>query len=365
LRVFAKGCLDENRWLTSVDTPVTMEFVNDRFCEILKLSRHFIESNPSIISDFVYEPDKPDFAKKNVEANLMITPFVWEGRFLVYNDIIWLHLESMPRVLENGDSIWTGILYDITDRKKAELALSLENEDLLKVNADKDKLFSIIAHDLKNPINSIVGFSEILTEQIMNKDFAGIEEYADIILHSSQRASNLLVNLMQWSLSKTGRMSLDPESFDLVSVIDENILLFSIVADKKGIAISKIVPSELFVFADKAIISTIVRNLISNAVKFTKHGGEIFIMAEYNQSFFSVSICDSRVGITSDCLDKLFLISEKDSRLDTVNEYGTGLGLILCKELIEKQGGQIWAESEDGVGSKFYFTIPQNIDSLK
>jgi len=250
-----------------------------------------------------------------------------------------------------------GVDRDITERKKAEAEIKKTNEELRKLNAEKDKFFSIIAHDLKSPFNSIIGFSEILLEQVVEKNYQGMEEYTGIILQSSQRAMDLLMNLMEWSRSQTGRMEFNPEYFEMAELIDEVELLLNNAAGQKSIVITNTLPDNIAVYADKNMMSAVLRNLISNAIKFTHPGGEIIISAE-GKGGLTVSVSDNGIGIPKDRIEQLFRIHENYSTSGTQNERGTGLGLILCKEFIEKHGGKIWVESEEGKGSIFYFTIP-------
>ncbi len=257
------------------------------------------------------------------------------------------------------------IIRNITERKKAEEEIRQKNEELQKLNAEKDKFFSIIAHDLKSPFNSIVGFSNILVEQINEQDYEGIEKYANIILQSSQRALDLLSNLMEWSRSQTGRMEFNPEYFDMVVGIKEIILSFDDIAGQKSIVINKALPPNAPVFADKAMISTVFRNLISNAIKFTPSGGKITISANEKQGELLVTVSDTGVGIPVNSIGKLFRIAENFSTPGTDKEQGTGLGLLLCKEFIEKHDGKIWVESVENKGSVFAFTIPSNIKTGK
>lgn len=232
-----------------------------------------------------------------------------------------------------------------------------KNRDLEKLNAEKDKFFSIIAHDLKSPFNSIVGLSEMLVDQISKKDYDGIEKYARIILQSSHRAMNLLMNLMEWAQSQTGRMEPNPESFDLIEFIHDITPLFEDIAGQKGITIKKELPQKATVFADQAMINTVLRNLISNAIKFTRQGGEIILSVTKNENKCTVSVKDNGIGIPKERVEKLFRIEESESTAGTANEKGTGLGLILCKEFIEKHDEKIWVESEEGKGSTFYFSL--------
>ena len=267
--------------------------------------------------------------------------------------------------LQGNISGMLSTLFDITARKHAEEDLKYKNEELVKLNAEKDKFFSIISHDLRSPLNSIVGFSKLLIGQVREKDYEGIEKYTGIILQSSVRAMDLLMNLMEWSRSQTGRMDFNPECFELVRMIHEVVQLFNDAACQKSLAISRMLPPNAPVCADKAMISTVLRNLISNAIKFTRPGGEIVISAMEKKDKVTVTITDTGVGIPAAMVEKLFRIDENFSTLGTQNEKGTGLGLILCKDFIEKHGGKIWVESEEGKGSSFYFTLPTTIKNGK
>jgi PAS domain S-box-containing protein len=245
---------------------------------------------------------------------------------------------------------------DLTELKTAE-------KKMLDINAQKDKFLSIIAHDLKNPFNAILGFSDLLMDQVKEKDFEGIEQYAGIILQSSQRAMDLIINLTEWSRAETGRMPFKPEIFGIETLVSENCLLFADIADRKKISVKKISTDIHYVRADKAMIGTVLRNLISNAIKFTHPGGEITITTEEGKNGLLVSVSDTGVGIPREQVGSLFRIDSDISTPGTLNEKGTGLGLILCKEFVDKHGGEIGVESELGKGSRFWFLLP--VDSLE
>jgi len=358
LHVFYEGGINEKKWASREEAPYRIEFVNDRFCEILNIKKQAFEKNPGIINSLIFEADKAEFVRKNVEANLFTIPFVWEGRFINQDKLIWVHFESIPRVLENKDILWTGTLNDISERKRAEEELNLKNQELLKVNAEKDKFFSIISHDLKSPFNSIIGFSSLLLEKTKQEDLENIKKYAQIICDSSQRAMNLLRNLIQWSQSQTGRMNFNPAEFELENSMDEVIQLFADIALQKSITLTKDLPSQVVVFGDKEMICTVIRNLVSNAIKFTNPGGTINLSAKVDQYEIQISVSDTGTGISNPILEKIFHIDSNRSTPDTNGEKGTGLGLILCNEFIEKHGGKIGVESKPGKGSKFHFTLP-------
>jgi signal transduction histidine kinase len=360
LRVFCDESQINEKWSSLNDAPYIFEFANDRFFEILNINKHDFEKNPGIINELIFEADKAEFVRMNIEANLHKTPFIWEGRILIKDKIIWIHFESIPRVLENGDILWTGTLNNINKRKNEEQEIALKTQELHKLNAEKDKFFSIIAHDLNSPFNSIMGFSGLLTKQIQNKDYQNIFKYAKIIRQSSEKAMNLLSNLMEWVQSQTGKIVFNPKNIEIEDFINENKLLFEEIASQKLITIKKMFPANTTFFADKEMINTVFRNLISNAIKFTKPNGEIVISAVKKQNEVIFSVSDTGIGIPKKSIEKLFRLDQSFSTDGTNNEKGTGLGLILCKEFIKIHNGEIWIESEEGKGTCFYFTCPCN-----
>lgn len=252
------------------------------------------------------------------------------------------------------------LVQDITNRVQAEKALKENESRLLKLNATKDKFFSIISHDLRGPFNGIMGFSDILVSQVKEKDYNGIEEYAGIIQSSAHRAMNLLTNLLEWSNSQSGRMEFNPEYIETVLLINEVTELLNDSAKQKSIQIIKDLPHSAAFFADKAMFATIIRNLVSNSIKFTNPGGEVKISATLNKNILLVSVADNGIGLNQKMQNDIFRLDKNTSTKGTLNEYGTGLGLILCKEFAEKHGGKIWVESEPGKGSTFYFTLHAN-----
>lgn len=272
----------------------------------------------------------------------------------------WVYLEAFGTNQLDNPAIKSVVLNvrDITERKHAEQIIKENEIRLRELNATKDRFFSIIAHDLKSPFNSIVGFSNLILEQIHNQDFKEIERYATVIQESSERAMNLLMNLLEWSQAQTGKIEFNPQNIDLVTIITDVIEMSNDSAQQKSIAILKKLPHNLPVVADKAMINTILRNLISNGIKFTNPGGELIISTEQKEKQLIVSVADNGVGMKNEDIDKLFRIDYSHTTIGTNKETGTGLGLLLCKELIEMQGGKIWIESEVEKGSVFNFSIP-------
>ncbi len=245
-----------------------------------------------------------------------------------------------------------------------ELNINLEKkveqrtQELRELNATKDKFFSIIAHDLKNPFNTLMGFTELLLENLNDYNQEKLEEFISILHETSKQSYALLENLLEWSRSQTGRIQMNPEKIDLYELVEENINLLLNHASKKKIKLINEIASPSIVTADANMIRTVIRNLVSNAIKYTNENGIITASASQDNGSVKVSIADTGIGMIPENVEKLFRIDVNYSTKGTANETGTGLGLILCKEFINKNGGKIWVESEFGKGSRFKFTLP-------
>ncbi|MDD2304558.1 MAG: PAS domain S-box protein [Prolixibacteraceae bacterium] len=263
---------------------------------------------------------------------------------------------------DNGKIIFhEGISRDVTQRKNAEVQLQLYAEQLKELVATKDKFFSIIAHDLKSPFNSILGLSEIIKNDAKHLDIATIEQYAGIIHSTSNNTFRLLENLLDWARIQQSQMPFQPISLVLKTLTNEVLEFLIEKANSKMIAIINYIPDNLIVMADKNMIRTILRNLISNALKFTSKNGKVEIKAFHSENKVEISIVDNGIGIKPEDIDKIFKIGSSFSKRGTENEKGTGLGLLLCKEFVEVHGGEIWVESEEGKGSSFKFSIPTTL----
>ena len=267
---------------------------------------------------------------------------------------------------------------EIKERQKIEQTLLENKKKLLELNATKDKFFSIIAHDLRSPFNVLLGYSNLLLENHTKYTEEEREKYIKFINDSSIKTYKLLENLLTWARSQLGGIDFSPRKINIKALINEVILLLSETAGNKNIKILDKTENSLFMYADKNMIDTVMRNLILNAIKFTPKGGDITIKAhtiidDNNQKFAEIIVKDSGVGILPEIQSKLFKITENISTKGTEKETGTGLGLILCKEFVEKHGGKIWVESEvenlpaglpatrhgKAGGSEFIFRIPQ------
>ncbi|MCG6190590.1 hybrid sensor histidine kinase/response regulator [Maribellus maritimus] len=240
-----------------------------------------------------------------------------------------------------------------------EEKVKLRTQELSIANASKDKFFSIIAHDLKTPFNALLGLTDALVQNWEIFDDKNKIEFIKDLNASSKNTYNLIQNLLEWSRAQTGRIVVNQTEFIPHEVVFENIGVLAKHSDSKQIEVINNVPVEIVCHGDRNMISTVFRNLISNAIKFTNQKGRIEINASENGRFWQFCISDSGIGIDAETLSKLFDITEKTQRIGTANEEGTGLGLILCKEFIIKNRGNIFVESGPGTGSKFYITLPK------
>jgi signal transduction histidine kinase len=242
-----------------------------------------------------------------------------------------------------------------------ESELKLKNEQLLSAISERDKFFTIIAHDLRNPLQALKGFIQIMTEDIDNLTPDDIKDITFHIQNSTTHLSELLENLMLWARLQRGLTLFSREVVQLSQVGSDSVLLMSGTAAGKGIEISVDIPDNLRVFADANILQTVIRNLISNAVKFTHEGGKITLSARaYNDVYVEISVSDTGIGISREMIGDLFKLDSGTTRTGSAGESGTGLGLIICKDFVENQGGSLWVESEENKGSTFYFTLPVN-----
>lgn len=252
---------------------------------------------------------------------------------------------------ESGKAIkMIGTVQDITEKK-------LYEQQLKEANAAKDKFFSIIAHDLKNPFNALLGFAQMLSDNLSELEQDELRDIVSRVNNNAQSAYSLIENLLQWSRAQTGRLEYNPEKIELKTFIEDSFRILAGQAENKQIKlIDKTQPFNIY--ADINLTKTILRNLMSNAIKYTGKGGSVSVSSKQDNNMIEVSVSDTGVGMPHEALEKLFRIDTKYSTPGTAKETGTGLGLILCKEFVEKQGGKISVESEVGKGTTFKFTLP-------
>jgi PAS domain S-box-containing protein len=268
-------------------------------------------------------------------------------------------METKSTVVDyKGKPAMLVVAIDDTCRKSAEIKIKESEKKLLKANAMKDRFFSIIAHDLKNPFNSIVGFANLLNEAYDNFTDKQRKEFIQNICDVSENTYKLLQNLLEWSQTQTDNIEFNPRRIDIGKIIDEIISLLKSGLNSKNINVTIKVPSDTTVYADENMVKVIIRNLLTNAIKFSHENGSIFISSRPEKDHILFSIRDEGIGISKENLDMIFRIDKHFKTKGTNNEQGSGLGLILCKEFVEKNHGSIFVESTKGEGSNFLFTLP-------
>lgn len=274
--------------------------------------------------------------------------------------IMWADVFTFPiKGSDINSTTLLGFSRDISARKKYEADLLSEANNLQELNAAKDKFFTIIAHDLRSPFNGFIGLLQVLGKQAQTMSLSEIQQYIAMLDVSAKKLSQLLENLLEWSRFQTGTIISIPKTFSLKEQIKENAALLTESCLKKEITVTIEASDDLLVFADIKMIDGTLRNLFSNAIKFTAHKGIISISAQKRpDQFVQVSIRDNGIGMNDKMIENLFKIGFKINRTGTDGEPSSGLGLILVKEYVDKNGGTIWVESEEGKGTTFHFTIP-------
>jgi PAS domain S-box-containing protein len=340
-----------------------IEYVNPAFTEISGFTREEVSGqNARILSS----------GQESVHIyrelwQTILNGRIWRGELLnkkKNGELFWESLVISPIFsAQNEISHFVAVMEDVTQKRRHHEALKQREEDLRQANITKDKFFSIIAHDLKNPFNAIIGFASLLLLEYENLSDAERRSYIENINLASNTSYRLLENLLEWSRTQTGKIRFMPGTFDLNSVVNEVMNLLQSQAAKKGIKLVSEIPFNTLVFADKNMIRTVLRNLFSNGIKFSS-GGEVRITAKKKKLSIEVCVADTGVGIPEEGIEKLFRLDEQYLADGTEFEKGTGIGLILSKEFINKHKGNIWVKSKKNMGSKFFFTLPTHESQL-
>ena len=241
---------------------------------------------------------------------------------------------------------------------RAEQKLKESEKQLQQLNTDKDLFISILSHDMRTPFTVILGYSELLLNNIHKTDINQIENFANNINTAAQNTFILLEDILMWARTQQGRIPFQPQKLNFADICKKILEIHDQKAESKNITINLNAPDGMNIFADADMLKTVLRNLVSNAIKFTNKNGTINISAAEDSKNVTISVADNGIGIDPESLTRLFDISQNHTTRDLSGEKGTGLGLVLCKEFIEKHGGKIWVESEQGKGSKFIFTMP-------
>jgi signal transduction histidine kinase len=245
-------------------------------------------------------------------------------------------------------------------KRKTNLQLEDKNKIISNINKQKDKFFSIIAHDLRGPFNGFLGLTELLAEDIDDMEKDEIQFAAVNMRSSANNLNGLLENLLEWSRMEQGLIPFEPTTMHLLPAVTECTSILQDAANNKSIKIQTIIDEKLNVFADQNLLQAVIRNILSNAVKFTPKGGVITIQGKEDDTNTTIAIKDSGIGMNAKMIENLFQLDVKTNRKGTEDEASSGLGLILCKEFVEKHGGKIWVESEENIGSTFYFSLPNS-----
>lgn len=325
------------------------------------------EIEPHVSSwERLVHPDDREEVNDKLEAHLEgKTEFYHSIHRLKAKDNTWKYILDSGMVIERDSNSGkplraVGTHQDVTNQKVIE-------EKLREINATKDKLFSIIAHDLKSPYNAQLGFLELLLENDSSYSPEERKKFIKTVYQSTKQSFALLDNLLVWSRTQTGKIPFNPDELLLAQVFEEAIELQRYAAQAKNIIIdTELCKDELEVTADPEMVNTILRNLMSNAVKFTPENGKILLGAKTaSDNKILIYVKDTGVGIPVKDRDKLFDPTSNYSTIGTNKEKGTGIGLILCREFVERNGGKIWVESETGKGSTFYFTLQSLVPAKK
>jgi len=342
--------------ITSLDNKL---HPNNAFCEMLGFSRE--ELYDKNWADFTH----PDDINYNIEIINKILDgemksFRWEKRYLHKNGrVIWADIHTFLHCSSSGKPLhFISTINDITKSKTFEAEVRFQNEQLQQSNYEKDKFFTVLAHDLRSPISTFMGLAEVMAEEINTMTISEIEDISKSLFHSASNLYHLLENLLEWSILRRGNIPYQPESTPIERIINRSVEPFREIALRKNIELSFHPASALNVYCDLKMTETIFRNLLSNALKYTQAQGSVVVKTiSVASGEVQFSISDTGIGMSSDLLSKLFTPQGNVGRKGTEGEVSSGLGLLISKEFIELQGGRIWVESEENKGSTFYFTL--------
>ena len=364
--------LNEQKFRTYFELPITGRCitspgkgwieVNQALCEMLGYAKN------ELIQFTWADLTHPEDLAADVEQFTRVVACEIEGysmdkRFIHKNGhLVYTHLAV--QCLRNPDqsiNYFVAIIIDISDRKKAEEELSRLNKELIELNAEKDKFFSIIAHDLRSPFNAFLGLFRHMEEELPSMQLDEIQKFTHELSKSAVNLYQLIDNLLDWSRMSRGLIEFKPIYFSLKPKLLERLETIMQAADKKEIIVEVNVQEDLIVFADEYMTTGILRNLLSNSIKFTPRGGRIIIRARsLTNKQLEISVKDTGIGMNKKIISNLFCFNELASRKGTDGELSTGLGLMICKDFVAKSGGSLWVESEESKGSTFYFTIAGN-----
>lgn len=336
--------------------------VNEAFCRMIELERSALEGfDITVMYDTSHDNGQRILNRYSENFHSRQLQSIRESPLkLLSGRTIFVEVSDSFIETQNGETCLFSVFRDITQKKRIEEENKKYSEELRQSNLTKDKFLSLVAHDLKSPFQSILGYSSILCEEFDDLSTGEMRELLNKLYALNKNVFRLVENLLEWSRLQTGKMSFSPAALSLEDTIQEILRLLLPMAQGKKIQLSSAVSTKFEVYADSKMLVSILENLISNAIKFTPENGIILISAKQVKNRIRISIKDSGTGIAKEDLAKLFALGEHFSSPGTNNEKGTGLGLLLVKEMIEQHGGIISIDSEIGKGSTFSFTLPSN-----
>jgi len=346
-----------------VDAKGAVLKTNKKFAELWNIPAEILASSDdnALLGYVVGQLDDPDEFMAKV-SELYSKPDSESLDFVKFKDGRILERISKPMYFGRAPKgrVWSFL--DITGRMRAEEEIKLKNKELLQLNVEKDKFFSIIAHDLLGPFQPLLGFSRMLAEDLPTLRHDEIQKIALSMRDAANKLFNLLENLLQWSRMQRGLTSFEPEPLFLMSKLSDSLAPNLEAITSKEIELRYVVSEDLKVYADSYMFESITRNLVSNATKFTTPGGGITITAKLKDDHWvEIAVRDTGIGMNKEMLENLFNLDANTNRKGTEGEPSNGLGLIICKEFVEKNGGKLWIKSEEGQGSTFYFTLPASV----
>lgn len=333
---------------------------SDEFLRIFGFERDAFGNNTNVILSRLHPEDKEYYLQKLVQGQKNPIENSFEYRIVLPGGITKHILANGKNILDNNNKPVkaSGTVQDITERKRIEEEIKNQYAELQRINREKDKFFSIIAHDLRSPFTGLLGLTELMAGDIKTFTPNEIQEIALKLNQSANNLFRLLNNLLEWSRMQRGTTEFNPETINLKSMIQDTFHLYTETAASKGIGLYDTTSENFEIKADKSMFDSILRNLVSNAIKFTESGGKVTLSAQRNKEYNIIEVSDTGIGMSIDLIHDLFRIDKKTVRKGTEDEPGTGLGLLLCKEFINKHKGELMVNSKPGKGSTFTVILP-------
>jgi len=311
-----------------------------------KTSKSMFQSELDVVKKTQNVQNNPDIEKEQLQNEYQFLSSKYEKL-----------VKEMIKITRIGDMHYKKLMEAKDQIQEHKKILEELTQQLLEVNAAKDRFYSIIAHDLRNPLQVLLFSAELMAEEYERLEEDAIKKFIKQVNQTAQNMANLLENLLQWARFQYGELDCHPEKIDLFILAQENIQFFMGNAEKKNISITMAIPENTWVYADENMIKSVLRNLVNNSVKFTHPGGKINIFSKKQGDYIVTAVEDTGIGIPKEKLDTLFQNGQHVSTRGTAEEKGSRLGLLICKEFVEKNGGEIRVKSEVGKGSTFEFSL--------